>query len=129
MNALVYVLALLFILPFLAWYIVYIITVKRTKRKGKAMRLAADVSAILFIGSVHILAHSIWGGSFFWVILIIILLIAAAFTYLHYQSEEAVDVKKLLKGIWRFTFFVFMMLYFLLLLYGLISYLLSSFLG
>ncbi|MFB4162561.1 DUF3397 domain-containing protein [Alteribacillus sp. JSM 102045] len=125
----VFMFATILTLPFLAWYIVYIITVKWTKRKGKAVRLAADLSTILFIASVHFLANAIWGESFFWVILIIILLIAAIFTILHYRSREEVEFVKLVKGIWRFNFFLFFSGYLFLCFYGLASRLLSAFLA
>ncbi|WP_245917776.1 DUF3397 domain-containing protein [Alteribacillus bidgolensis] len=128
-DVMVFLFATMITLPFLAWYIVYIITVKWTKRKGKAIRLAADSSTILFIGSVHFLANAIWGESFFWIIIIIILLIAAIFTILHYRSREEVEFVKLMKGIWRFNFFLFFTAYFLLAFYGLTSYLFSAFLA
>nr|WP_275899551.1 DUF3397 domain-containing protein [Bacillus piscicola] len=116
-------------IPFLAWYLVYIITVKWTKQKSKAVRLAADFSTVLFILSVHFLMMAIWNNSYFWLILLVILLTAALFTIVHYRTRHDIEVMKLVKGIWRFTFFLFCGGYILLSFYGIVSYLLSAFLA
>ena len=125
----VFILATMISIPFLAWYGVYIITVKWTKQKGKAVRLAADASTLLFILSVHFLILAIWGKSMFWFLILIVLAIAIVFTILHYRSHEEVEFLKLMKGIWRFTFFLFCSAYVVLFIYGMISYLLSAFLA
>lgn len=125
----VFILATMISIPFLAWYGVYIVTVKWTKQKGKAVRLAADTSTLLFILSVHFLILAIWGKSMFWFLILIVLAIAIVFTILHYRSHEEVEFLKLMKGIWRFTFFLFCSAYVVLFIYGMISYLLSAFLA
>ncbi|MFB5660666.1 DUF3397 domain-containing protein [Alteribacillus sp. HJP-4] len=115
-------------LPFLGWYLVYIVTVKWTKRKGKAVRLAADLTTIFFIIAVHILIHAIWSVSLLWLILLTMLFISAAYTILQIRSSPEAPFYKLLKGIWRLHFFLFSIVYILLVCYGLTISLLNAFL-
>ncbi|WP_185819773.1 DUF3397 domain-containing protein [Salibacterium salarium] len=123
------VLATLFTLPFLAWYIVYIIIVKSTKKKGKAIRMAVDITTVFFIVAVHLLIKEISGQSFLWLIFLIILTTAVLFTIMHYRAREEVEFLRLMKGIWRFTFFLFTAFYILLVCYGWVNYLLSAFIA
>ncbi|WP_185819766.1 DUF3397 domain-containing protein [Salibacterium salarium] len=128
-NIIVSILATLLTLPFLAWYIVYITIVKSIKRKSKAIRMATDITTVFFIAAVHLLVMEIWGQSYLWLIFLVILVTAVLFTIMHYRAREEVEFVKLMKGIWRFTFFLFLASYLLLVCYGWISYLLSAFIA
>ncbi|MDA3131014.1 DUF3397 domain-containing protein [Aliibacillus thermotolerans] len=121
------VVATIITVPILAWYLVYIVTVKWTKRKGKAIRLAADVSTILFIAAVHFLIIAIWGESLFWVLLVIILLAGVGCTIIHYKNKHDVEFFRLLRGIWRFNFILFGIGYVILSVCGIVLFLLSTF--
>lgn len=114
-------------LPILAWYLVYIVTAKWTKRKGKALRLAADVSTVLFIAAVHFLIIAIWGKSLFWILLVIILISAIGCTILHYKKRKDVQFFRLLRGIWRFNFILFGLGYVILSVCGIVLILYSTF--
>ncbi|WLR59660.1 DUF3397 family protein [Guptibacillus hwajinpoensis] len=47
-NLLSWIVATAVTIPLLAWYLVYIITVKTTRKKKFSFRLAVDVSTIFF---------------------------------------------------------------------------------
>ncbi|WP_026700133.1 DUF3397 domain-containing protein [Salibacterium aidingense] len=128
-NLLILIGAALLTLPLLAWYLVYIMVAKVTKNKGKAIRTAADTTTILFITAVHLLVMEIWGESYFWLLLLIILTTAVFFTIIHYRSGQDVEFMRLIKGIWRFTFFLFLAGYIILAGYGWGLSLLSAFIG
>ncbi|MCA0987971.1 DUF3397 domain-containing protein [Guptibacillus algicola] len=105
--------------PLLAWYIVYIITVKVTKKKKYSIRLATDLSTLFFILSVHFICVELFQRSYLWIIFILMLIIAVAFTVLHWKTKEDISIRKVMKGAWRFNFLVFSTGYVLLLLIGL----------
>ncbi|WP_347550459.1 DUF3397 domain-containing protein [Pseudalkalibacillus hwajinpoensis] len=111
--------------PLLAWYIVYIITVKMTRKKKFSFRLAVDLSTVFFILSVHFIAIELFGRSFLWLILLLIISAAVGFTILHWKTKEDIHIRKVIKGAWRFNFLLFSTGYFLLLLIGLVHRIVS----
>lgn len=118
-DALAWILATFVTLPILAFYLIYIVTVKITKNKKYSIKLAVDLSTIIFIISVYYIAYEIWSFSLFWFILIAILLVAIIFTLIHWKVSDDIDMVKLIKGIWRVNFILFFIAYFILSIYGL----------
>lgn len=110
--------ATLVTVPLIALYVVYFIAVKASRNKMLSFKFAVDVTVVLFIVSVYFLFLEIWsvrtGG---WMILFI-LLTAVLFTFFHWKNHDDIHIRKVLKGVWRFQFVVFLVLYFLLLIYG-----------
>lgn len=125
-SAIAFFLATIITLPLLGWYLIYIITVKITKKKSFSVRLAADLSAILFMASVYFIMLEIWKQSFIWVIFSLFFFVAIFFTVIHWKNAEDIHVWKLFKGIWRFNFILFFLAYFLLSAYGLITRIIGS---
>ncbi|MGA9289587.1 MAG: DUF3397 domain-containing protein [Anaerobacillus sp.] len=119
-NILASVAATAVTVPLLAWYLIYIITVKMTKKKKFSFRLAVDLSTIFFILSVHFILIETSGRSFLWIILLLIIGAAIGFTVLHWKTKEDVQIHKVMKGAWRFNFLLFSTGYFILLLIGLV---------
>ncbi|OIJ17736.1 hypothetical protein BKP45_19400 [Anaerobacillus alkalidiazotrophicus] len=120
-NALAWIVATFVTLPLLAFYFVYIVSVKTTKNKRRSIKLAVDVTTILFIFAVYYIAYELWALSLFWLILIAILIVAIIFTIIHWKLSKDIELKKLIKGIWRLNFLLFLIVYFLLSIYGLFS--------
>jgi hypothetical protein len=118
-NAVAWFLATFVTLPILAFYLIYIVCVKTTRNKKRSFKLAVDLSTILFIISVHFIVYEIWEVSLFGFILLLILIIAIIFTIIHWKIAEDIQLSKLLRGIWRFNFLLFFLIYFLLSIYGL----------
>lgn len=114
------VLATIITIPIIGWYVAYIIHVKITKKKKRAIRFASDMSTILFIVAVYFIMYEIWQRSFLSVILIVIFSVALIFTLLHYKSAKDIHIPRLLKGIWRMNFLFFFGSYLVLLFFGLI---------
>ncbi|MBF0708344.1 MULTISPECIES: DUF3397 domain-containing protein [Bacillales] len=124
-NLLSWIVATAVTIPLLAWYLVYIITVKTTRKKKFSFRLAVDVSTIFFILSVHFILVELLGQSFLWVILLMIIGAAGAFTVLHWKMKDDVEIHKVIKGAWRFNFLLFSTGYIVLVLIGLVHRILS----
>ncbi|ADC48216.1 MULTISPECIES: DUF3397 domain-containing protein [Alkalihalophilus] len=125
-TAFAWLLATVITLPLLGWYIFYIVTVKMTKNKSRAIRLASDVSVLFFVAAVYFIILEIWSRSFFWLLLTVFFLVALIFTIIHWKVAEDIHVRKLFKGIWRFNFLLFFFLYLVLSGYGLITRLIYS---
>ncbi|WP_088104993.1 DUF3397 domain-containing protein [Halalkalibacter urbisdiaboli] len=121
LTAFAWFVATIVTIPIFGWYLVYIITVKITKNKRRAVRLAIDGSCILFITSVYFIMYELWQRSFLWIILTLIFFIAFIFTFIHWKIADDIYVKKLFRGIWRTNFLIFFFLYFILIGYGLLS--------
>ncbi|MDQ0482788.1 DUF3397 domain-containing protein [Guptibacillus hwajinpoensis] len=119
-NVLAWIVATAITLPLLAWYLVYIVTVKMTRKKKFSFRLAVDISTIFFILSVHFIIVELFGHSFLWVILLLMIGAAVGFTVLHWKTKEDIQIHKVIKGAWRFNFLLFSTSYIVLLLIGLV---------
>lgn len=115
-----YILALLFIMPFAGFLAVYFIGKLMTKNSRKSVHFAFDFSTVLFIFSVHFLLKTIWGNSFFWLIILVLIVTAMVFVIVHWKVKEEINLKKVMKGFWRFNFLLFSLVYIGLTLYGLI---------
>ena len=124
-NLLSWIVATAVTAPLLAWYLVYIITVKMTRKKKFSFRLAVDLSTIFFILSVHFILIELVGQSFLWVILLMIIGAAGAFTILHWKTKDDIQIHKVIKGAWRFNFLLFSTGYIVLLLIGLVHRIIS----
>ncbi|SDY76427.1 Protein of unknown function [Evansella caseinilytica] len=113
--------ATLITVPLLGLYIVYLIAVKITHRKLFAVKLAADCTTLLFMTAVYFIVLELWDFNSFWLLTLFFLFTAAAFTLLHWYLYEDIHIRKVLKGVWRFQFFVYFLLYFILIFYGMIT--------
>jgi hypothetical protein len=119
-SAVAWLLATLITLPLLAFYLMYIITVKTIKNKKIAIKRSVDLSTILFIVAVYFIAYEIWSISLFWFVLITIISVAIIFTIIHWKYSNDIHLSKLLKGIWRLNFILFFLVYIILSIYGLL---------
>lgn len=108
-------------IPFIGWYLIYIITVKIMKKRAKAVRIASDSSTILFIAAVNFILLELWGRSLLWVIFLVIFLIAFLFTLVHWKVDGDIHIKRLMTGIWRTNFIVFILAYVCFCAYGLFT--------
>lgn len=110
------------LLPFLAWYILYLIQAKITKKKRKSMRRASEFSFLFFAASIYFYAQLLWGVSVLWIIFLIVLVIGIIVLILHRKYRLDMEFPKIIKSMMRFSFAVFFSVYVLMLIYGLIDY-------
>lgn len=118
-NAVAWFLATVITLPLVAFYLIYLVSVKTTKNKKRSIKLAVDLSTILFIFAVYFITYELWNVSLLWFLLIMIITVAIIFTIIHWKISEDIHFSKLLKGIWRLNFLLFFTAYFILSIYGL----------
>ncbi len=124
-NIVAWLLATVVTLPLLGWYLIYIVTVKMTKNKPKSIRLASDGSTIFLMAAVYFILYELSGRSFLWVILAVFFLLAFFFTWAHWKVAGDIHTRKLIKGIWRLNFILFLFFYLILSGYGLITRIIS----
>ncbi|TMW73115.1 DUF3397 domain-containing protein [Alteribacter natronophilus] len=110
--------ATLVTVPFIALYLIYIVTVKVTKNKGVALRAAADGSLLFFVLAVHFFILEIWGLSLIQYIFAVMLFLAIIFTFVHWRKYEDIRFFRIAKGVWRFQFVLFLVLYVVLAIVG-----------
>ncbi|WP_062048542.1 DUF3397 domain-containing protein [Bacillus sp. JCM 19034] len=111
MQLFAWFIATLVTLPIVSWYFLYWIYMKRKKDRKKAIRFASDWSTILFIASVHFILSEIFGHSLLLLLLAVIVIIAISFTWLHWYVSGDIQIRKLVRGIWRFNFYCFFYFY------------------
>ncbi|MBM0065266.1 DUF3397 domain-containing protein [Alkalicoccobacillus gibsonii] len=107
-------------IPALGWYLIYISTVKLTRQKRKAIKWASDFSAVLFMAAVYFIMEQLWEPTSVWLVLALFFSVAITFTIIYWNVMEDFYATKLLKGIWRLNFLIFVSIYILLSGYGLI---------
>lgn len=108
-------------IPLLGYLIVFILCKQITKKHKKSVRIALDVSTLLFIISVHYLILAIWEQSFLWVIFLFLLVLAIIFVLLHWKVKHEINIPLVFKGFWRFNFLLFFTAYIVLTVIGLIQ--------
>lgn len=115
------IIATIVTIPLLGYLLVFIICKQITKQHKKSVRMALDVSTLLFIISVHYLILAIWEQSFLWVICLSLLFLAIIFVLLHWKIKHEINLPLVFKGFWRFNFLVFFTAYIVLTIIGLIQ--------
>jgi hypothetical protein len=106
-------------LPMIAFIIFYVFARVLTKNGKKAFLLTVDLSTFFFILSVYYLTLVIWEKSFISYIFVILIIIVMIFLLLHWKYKQEVDIRKVMKGFWRFNFLLFSFCYICLVIFGL----------
>lgn len=113
--------------PFLLWLFLFFLLrcfIKDTKR---AFHWSVDITTVFAVLSVEAVMSVIWHRHFSWWLLFAFCMIAGLYTYTEWKRRENVAPRKLLKGVWRITFIIFMTADFIFITYGLVrSVLLGS---
>ncbi|WP_078554867.1 DUF3397 domain-containing protein [Bacillus alkalicellulosilyticus] len=120
------IIATVITMPLLGWFFVYMITLKKTRSRPTSVRVASDLSSIFFMTAVYFIMYELWKSSLLWLLIIFFLLIAIGFTVIHWKTQNDIQPGKLIKGIWRFNFLFFFMLYIVLSVYGVFLSVLNS---
>lgn len=113
-----FLLAIIILCPVLAFIAVLLICRKLRLNKYKAIGLAADMTTCLLFFSIPIAMQGLWDIGVMLPMLIVVLMIAIIFTYIDWRTKKEVEVKPLLKKIWRLYFLLFSMTYFIIWVVG-----------
>ncbi|AIQ19895.1 hypothetical protein H70357_26685 [Paenibacillus sp. FSL H7-0357] len=111
------------VIPIVPFLIVYFAGIGLKKEKKSTFLLAMDVTTLFLLLSVsalfNIIFDSGWG---FYLILLIVLISTGLIGGAQNRLKGKVDGKRLLRAVWRLTFFFMTVSYILFLFVGLIRY-------
>ncbi len=126
-NLLAGITATIITLPVLGIIVIYLFLRLFLKNKRKSLFLTIDLSTFLLVISTHFVLLVLFGQSFLWVIITLLLAIIFIFALVDWSLTEQLNVKKVIKQFWRFTFLLFGTSYFLILLSGLVYRIIQSY--
>lgn len=113
-------------LPFLGYFLSFILVKQLTKNHRRAVSIAIDITTLILIISVHFLIKGIWGQSLLWLIILIILMIGLVFVIFYRSVRDEIEYSRVFKGFWRLNFLFFTTIYIILFVYGMTSRILDS---
>lgn len=113
-EALKYGYAALAVVPVVPFLLVFFVAHARSEDKKRAIRLSMDVTTLFLIGIVSSLLNKL-GTSFGpYLILLFMLLLAGLIGNAQNRVRGKVDGAKLIRAVWRLSFFVLSVMYVLL---------------
>lgn len=111
------------VMPIIPFVIVYFITYYLKKDKKTAVKLAMDVTTLFLILSVSALFNIVFGSKFgFYLILLVLLIAVGLIGGAQNRMKGKVDMRRLLRAVWRLTFAGTGIAYILLFLISFITY-------
>lgn len=126
MSILANIVASLAILPLISFGIIFVLVYALTKNKEKAVNWSINMVTILFLISVPLTLQYLWGISLVWLIFLMFLIIAGGLTYLQFLIHGQMNYPKLIKGIVRLTFLLFLPIHVILYLWVVIEAMIQS---
>lgn len=120
-NLWIHLYAITAFVPFLWFFILWIVVYLKTRDSKRATKLAMDVTTLLLIGSVSSMYTIIFHNNFgFFMILLFFLIGYGLIGNYQYRLRGAVKHIKIIRLLWRVGFFLLSAVYFLLLIIGII---------
>jgi len=113
-----YLVATIIVCPIIVFITMLLICRKLRVKKYKAIGLAADITTFLLLFSIPIALQAVWNIGILMPMLIVVLVIAIVFTYVDWRTKKELEVKPLMKKIWRFYFLLFSITYFIIWIVG-----------
>ncbi|RDI47560.1 DUF3397 domain-containing protein [Falsibacillus pallidus] len=111
--------AVFIIMPFLGYLAAFILIKQFSKNHKKAVHSAIDFTTFLLFLSVHYTIVAIWKESYIWLLCLFALSVGVVFVVIYWKAKGEIIFAKVLKGYWRLNFVIFIILYIVLLIYGL----------
>ncbi|MBD8035537.1 MULTISPECIES: DUF3397 domain-containing protein [Solibacillus] len=110
--------ATIILCPIIAFIAVMAVCRKLRIKKNRTIGLAADITTFLLFFSIPIAMRGLWDIGVMMPMLIIVLVIAIIFTYIDWRTKKEIEIKPLLRKIWRIYFLLFSFSYFLIWIVG-----------
>ncbi len=115
------IISIIIFCPLLLFIVVYLISRKVNIRGTHAFGAASDVTTFWLFFSVPLAIGVLWGVNIGALLVMLAIMLAMVFTYIEWRTKKELEVKPLLRKIWRFLFLVLSSAYFLICLVGLIQ--------
>lgn len=111
-TALTNVYKVLAALPFIPFLAVYFLGAVRGMERQRAFRMAADVTTFFLIGIVAALLSQLSGsGIGFYLIMLLLLIAAGLIGNAQNRVRGKIDPPKIVRAVWRLSFFALSVLY------------------
>ncbi|KPN97348.1 DUF3397 domain-containing protein [Lysinibacillus sp. ZYM-1] len=107
--------------PIVLFVIVYIIGRKVKIRGTHAFGAASDVTTLCLFFSVPLGIGVLWRVNVGALLVILAIMMAMVFTYIDWRTKKEIEVKPLLKKIWRFLFLILSAAYIVICIVGVIQ--------
>jgi len=115
------VISVIIFCPILLFIIVYLIGRKVKIRGTHAFGAASDVTTFCLFFSVPLAIGVLWSVNVGVLLVMLALTMAMIFTYIDWRTKKEIEVKPLLKKIWRFQFLVLSTAYVVICVVGIIQ--------
>lgn len=110
-------------LPFLSFFIIYIIAYVRTKSKKESIRWAINITTLFLLFTVSGMMESITGSTAgFWWMIVILILCAGGLLLLQWKIRQQIYLVKVLRSLWYVSFLLFSITYLILIPIGIFTY-------
>lgn len=107
-----YILSAIATIPILPFVIVYFGYLAFAKERKQAIRMAMDISTIFFIVNVGALFNQLFNSSFgLYGIFLVMIIGAGLLGNGAYRKKQEIPWKRIVRVVWRVTFFVTALLY------------------
>ncbi|WP_460011204.1 DUF3397 domain-containing protein [Lysinibacillus sp. CTST325] len=114
------VISILIFCPILLFVIVYLISRKVKIRGTHAFGVASDVTTVCLFFSVPLAIGVLWNVNVSALLVTLAIMMAMIFTYIDWRTKKEIEVKSLLRKIWRFQFLVLSTAYIVICIVGVI---------
>ncbi|MGE7111001.1 DUF3397 domain-containing protein [Lysinibacillus sp. NPDC047702] len=115
------VISVIIFCPILLFMIVYLISRKVKIRGTHAFGAASDVTTFCLFFSVPLAIGVLWSVNVGVLLVMLALTMAMIFTYIDWRTKKEIEVKPLLKKIWRFQFLMLSTAYVVICVVGIIQ--------
>ncbi|TQR38408.1 DUF3397 domain-containing protein [Lysinibacillus sphaericus] len=114
------VISIVIFCPILLFVIVYLISRKVKIRGTHAFGVASDVTTVCLFFSVPLVISVLWNIDVSALLVTFAIMMAMIFTYIDWRTKKEIEVKSLLRKIWRFQFLVLSTAYIVICIVGVI---------
>ncbi|TRM12300.1 DUF3397 domain-containing protein [Lentibacillus cibarius] len=124
LNAVANLIGIIITLPMLVTWGVYYTVARGGYNKWKAIHAAVNWTTLLYILAVTAMLYMMFGASYLGIITVLLLVLFTVIIVIRWKMFTEVVFRKAFRIFWRICFLLFVCLYFLLAITGMIRYLL-----
>jgi len=121
----IYIVSFLITVPLVATLLVYFAAANVHNNKLKAIHTSVNWTTILYIIAVSLILHNLLGRSFIGWMVVFFIGALSVIIIIQWKSRTEVEFGKALRIVWRFSFLLFLMLYLVLFLVGVLKHVLA----
>ncbi|MFT9818605.1 DUF3397 domain-containing protein [Lysinibacillus sp. NPDC056185] len=115
------IISIIIFCPILLFVIIYLISRKVKIRGTHAFGVASDVTTVCLFFSVPLAIGVLWHVNVSVLLITLAIMMAMIFTYIDWRTKKEIEVKSLLRKIWRFQFLVLSTAYIVICIVGVIQ--------